>query len=207
MANLLSWGVELAQKAGVKIAGKSKMAWKTLGGKATKEVAEQIGKETGEKLAAIDAKQAARRETARAYKTSLNEARRPSSSKATEAINNPGNSPKIDSPVTSYDYRQRIVDGKEVFEKRPTGASDSAWASIDDVREYRDARRNSHSKTSEFTYTSHETTGNLPAVITAQETAQAQAAEGIWDGIPEWAKMTGAAVAGGIAAGVIFDDD
>lgn len=114
------------------------------------------------------------------------------------------NQQRISEPVTSYDYRQRIVNGKEVFEKRPTGAGDSAWASIDDVTEYRDARRNSHSNTAEFTYSSAETTGNLPAVI-AQENCESGA--GWWDGIPGWAKLGGAAVAGGIAGAFLADDD
>lgn len=139
------------------------------------------------------------------YKTAKNEARgikkaRKPSERATEAINQQ----RISEPITSYDYRQRIVNGKEVFEKRPTGAGDSAWASIDDVTEYRDARRNSHSNTAEFTYSSAETTGNLPAVI-AQENCESGA--GWWDGIPGWAKLGGAAVAGGIAGAFLADDD
>lgn len=194
MANLLSWGSELVQKAGVKASGKAKMAWKTLGGKATKETAEKIGKETGEKLASIDAKQSARRETAKAYKNAVKEARHPTERAAAA----------IETPTTSYDYRQRIDNGKEVFERRPTGSSDSSWASVD-TREYRDARRNSHSNTAEFTYESPgSSSNNLPSVI-AQENAESGA--GFWDGIPGWAKMGGAAVAGGIASSIIFDDD
>ena len=139
------------------------------------------------------------------YKAAKNEERkikkaRKPSERATEAINQQ----RINEPITSYDYRQRIVNGKEVFEKRPTGAGDSAWASIDDVTEYRDARRNSHSNTAEFTYSSAETTGNLPAVI-AQENCESGA--GWWDGIPGWAKLGGAAVAGGIAGAFLADDD
>ena len=52
------------------------------------------------------------------YKAAKNEARgikkaRKPSERATEAINQQ----RISEPIASYDYRQRIVNGKEVFEK------------------------------------------------------------------------------------------
>lgn len=192
MANVLAYAMETIQKIGVTASGKGKMMKRKLGriDNIEKEVAERIGRETGEKLRNIDLKQTARRENARKYK----EARNPT----------PAAAAAIEEPVTSYNYRQTMVDGKETYQRKPVGADDSTYSNID-VREYRDARKNSHSKTAEFIYESPSgSSDNLPAVI-ADEISKSGA--GFWDGIPGWVKGVGIGTAGIIAGGIIFDDD
>lgn len=118
----------------------------------------------------------------------IKEARKPQngSSPAAEAINN---------PKTGYVYRQRVVDGQEIFERKPMGAPDTEFQSIN-MKDYADAKRSVHAKTSEFNVEL-----DLPSVIDKECS--------FWDGIPQWAKYGGIAVAGGIAGAVIFggDDD
>lgn len=209
MANPLAWGLETAQKMGAKAAGKGKMVWKTLGGKATKETAEAVGKETGEKLAAIDAKQAARREVADTYNKTVREARHGSGEAAQEAL-----------------------------EKGTQGKDGTISFKGDDGVTYK-RERNPNWKEGDARKSEHNPNGRNQWLYTAdgqaingQKFGQAQAsfkqhggvfgaadeevANGImgtlketWDGIPGWAKTTGAITAGGIAGATLFggDDD
>lgn len=172
------------------------------------EAVEAVGKKVGELQKGVDDIVGKAVKQDEIYKAAKNKARgikeastKGSSDVVNEAISK--NSKPV-APTTSYDYRNRVVDGTEVFERRPTGGNDSSWVSVDGA-EYGQARRNSHSKTSEFSYTATETTGNLPAVI-AEQNASGKLSE-TWDGLPDWAKYTGTAVAGGIAGAVLFGGD
>lgn len=203
MANPLAWGLETAQKIGIKTLGSGKMLMKKLGSEVTEETAEsiskEIGQEVGEKLRAVDLKQEARRNTSKAYKkgykSGVKEARNPT----------PPAAAAIEEPVTSWTYRQRVVDGKEVFEKVQTG---KGWdkATTVDGREYVDARRATHSKTAEFEYSASPSSDNLPAVI-AEENSKSGA--GWWSGIGQFVEDhpgIAAAIAGGtgVAGGALL---
>lgn len=126
-----------------------------------------------------------------------------------EAAVKQGSPKAIVDPVTKFDYRQRVVDGKEVFERRPNGADDSAWGIVD-TDEYKNARRSSHSKTAEFTYESTASSSDLPAVI-ADENAKSGA--GFWSGLGGMIQdhpYVAAGIAGGVGVAggaLLFDDD
>lgn len=211
MANPLAWGLEALQKVGTKAAGKGKMIWKTLGGEGTEEVAEKIGKETGEKLAAIDTKQASRRSVAKKYRTSINEARRGTGEAAQEAINKGTN--------------------------RGTRTEDGGISFVGDDGVKYERTKNPNWKEGDVRKSSTNPNGRNQWLYTAdgqsingQRFGQAQAsfkqnggvfgaadeevasgflntAKNVWDGIPGWAKTAGIATAGGIAGIALFGDD
>lgn len=209
MANPIAWGIETARKVGTKAAGKGKMMWKTIGGGMSDDVAEQIGRETGEKLASIDASQAARRNTNKIYNSTIKEARY--------------------KPETSQDVVQ------DAIEKGTKGADGSISFKGDDGITYQrtknpnwhegDVRKSDINPggRNQWIYTADGKSINGQKFGQAQSsfkqsggtfTMEEEVANGLldsvketWDGIPDWAKYTGITTAGVIAGAVLFDDD
>lgn len=100
--------------------------------------------------------------------------------------------------TSDYRYRSRMENGNEIFE-RQVGNSD--WEIISNT-EYADARRRTHSNTSEFSESLL-----VPSEVReiVQETSESGA--GWWDGIPGWAKNVGFGTATFVAGGFLLDDD
>lgn len=118
MANVAAWVSEGLQKTLIKAKGKGRMAWKTLGGKANKKTAEEIGEETGKALAEVDTKRQTRRDVSRTYKRSVQEARSSGNSAAREAIerNTKSNTNRTASmDPTKSDYTNMFRNGDNVY--------------------------------------------------------------------------------------------
>lgn len=199
MANILAWGAETLQKMGTKAAGKGKMVWKTLGGQATKETAEAIGKETGEKLAAIDAKQAARREVASAYKSSIKEARHGSGEAAQEALEKGVKSKDGTIRFTGTDGRTYSRTQNPSWSETNAGVNKYIYTnngSAIDIKDFRTAYQDFKGAGGVFGAADEEVANGIMGTL--KET---------WDGIPGWAKTAGAVTAGGIAGATLFGED
>lgn len=175
--------------------------------KAAKEIGEDVAERIGKRNAANQAEQAVKSEAKKTYNQAVhgvNEAKKGSDS-ATKAIQR-----EIDTPITKYDYRQRVVNNQEIFERRPTG-SNGSWANIDNV-EYANARRGAHSNSSEFTFESRASSEDVPALVKAQEVAQTGAGDNAGFDLMQFAAdhPVGTALAGlgvGVVGANLLDND
>lgn len=171
---------------------------------AAKEVAEKASKEIADITEDVSKRKAVRNSLKEATSSSGN------SDVVDKAIKKqkPG---KLETPSNSYEYRQRIEDGNEIFEKRATGTEN--WITTDN-QDYAIARRGAHSKENQFTYSTTGSSDSLPSVI-AENTSKTKAGEhagidfeSFSDFVgnhPGWAM--GGAIASGAVVGQILDDD
>lgn len=107
----------------------------------------------------------------------------------------------------NYNYRQRVQDGVEIFERQPrSGKGKKKWESISS-KDYADARRRNHTSESEFS------DQLLPAPIeVADDVSKTAAGDGAGVNLLQFASEhpVGTALAGlgvGVVGANIFDDD